>query len=80
MPKPIQIQGKDYYVNLAFVRGDPGTGDVNFVIELYDEEPSFTNDVASVEPAKSIQRYGDAASLYHQFKTAMEVLVAARSS
>ena len=74
MPKPIQIQGKDYYLNLDIVRGITATGEVNFVIELYDEEPSFTDGQASVGPVKAIQGLGDAASLYYQLETALEVL------
>jgi hypothetical protein len=80
MPQPIQIQGKDYYVNHSITRGSTETGDVNIVIELYDEEPSFLNGVASVEPVESIHIFGDAASLYYQFKEALEVLNVTRSS
>ena len=80
MPEPIQIQGDDYYVNLAFASGHTGTGDVNVVIELYAEKPSFTNGEASVEPVKMIHCFGDAASLYYQFKGFLEVLNATRSS
>jgi hypothetical protein len=53
MPKPIQIQGKDYYLNLSIIRGSAASGDVNIVLELYDEEPTFTNGDVSVEPVHS---------------------------
>ncbi len=79
MPEPIRIQGRDYYVNLDIISGSTASGDVNLVIELYEEEPTFTSDVASVEPVESIQCYGDAESLYHQFKDALKVLNATRS-
>ena len=79
MPKSIQIQGTDYYFNLDIVRGDTGTGEVNLVIELYDKEPSFENNIASVEPVQSIQCYGDAGTLYYELKPALEVLDATRS-
>ena len=49
------------------------------VVELYDEEPTFLNNVASVEPVQ-VHCYGDAATLYYQFKTALELLDAVRSS
>lgn len=80
MPKPIQIQGKDYYGNLSIARGSTSTGEVNIVIELYDEEPTFINSEASVEPVHMIHCYGDAPSLYHQLKTTLDVLNATRSS
>lgn len=67
-------------MNLDVIRGSTASGDVNLVIELYDEEPSFTNGVASLEPVRSIHCYGDAASLYYQFREALEVLNATRSS
>jgi hypothetical protein len=81
VPKPIQIQGKDYYVNLAVTRGSTASGEVNIVLELYDaaEEPVFTNDIASVEPVETIHCYGDAGTLYYQFHKALEVLNATRS-
>jgi hypothetical protein len=79
LPKPIQIQGRDYYVNLSVARGSTASGDVNVVVELYDEEPTFTNDEASVEPVQTIQCFGDAGSLYYQLKPALEVLDATRS-
>jgi len=79
MPKPILIQGKDQWVNLAIIRGDTAGGDVNLVLELYDEEPSWVNGVASVEPAKTIHAFGDAASLYDQFAEALKVLDLTRS-
>lgn len=79
MPKPIQIQGKDYYVNLSVIRGSTASGDVNIIVELYDEEPSFTDDEASVEPVQTLHCYGDAGSLYYQLKPALEVLDATRS-
>ena len=74
LPKPIQIQGKDYFVSLDTTRGSSGTGEVNLLIELYAEEPSFTNDNASVEPVQTIHCYGDAGTLYYQFEKALEVL------
>jgi hypothetical protein len=72
MPKPIQIKGKDYFVNVAVVRGNTASGDVNFFVELYDEEPSFVNGEASVEPVEMIQGFGDAGTLYYQLKGALE--------
>lgn len=80
MPKPIQIQGKDYYVHTVVVSGNTASGDVNIVIELYDEEPTFTNGEASVEPVQTIHAFGDAASLFHQLSEPMHVLDAVRSS
>jgi hypothetical protein len=79
MPKPVQIQGKDYYVNHSISRGETATGDVNMVIELYDEEPSWHNGVVSKKPVQSIHLFGDAGSLYYQFKEAIKVLDATRS-
>ena len=79
MPEPIQIQGKDYYVNVAVIRGSSKSGEVNIVIELYDEEPSFTNGEASAEPVKTIHCYGDAGSLYYQLKVPLQEWVAALS-
>ena len=49
------------------------------MIELYDKEPSFENNIASVEPVQSIQCYGDAGTLYYELKPALEVLDATRS-
>ena len=81
MPKPIQIDGSDYYLRLSAARGSTASGDVNIVVELYgpDEEPTFTNDVASVEPVRIFHCFGDAGTLYHQLKPAVEVLEATRS-
>lgn len=80
MPKPIQIQGRNYYVNLDIARGSTQSGEVNIVIELYGEEPRFVNNEASVEPVHTIHCYGDAASLYYQFKDALDVLNTTRTS
>ena len=77
--KPVQIQGKDYYLNLADASGSTKTGDVNVVIELYDEEPTFTNNEASVEPAQTFHCYGDAGAFYYALKPAVGVLEATRS-
>lgn len=79
MPKPIQIKGKDYFVNVGVVRGNTASGDVNFFVELYDEEPTFVNGEASVEPVEMIQGFGDAGTLYYQLKGALEALDAIRS-
>jgi hypothetical protein len=49
------------------------------VIELYDEEPTFRNNVASIEPVRSIECFGDAGTLYHLFKEGLEVLNATRN-
>lgn len=82
MPKTVQIQGKDYYLNLNVAQGSTASGDVNIVIELYDpsEEPTFSNGEASVEPVHSFHCFGDAGTFYHQLKPAFEVLQATRSS
>jgi hypothetical protein len=79
--KTIQIEGKDYYVSVGVVSGSTDTGEVNVVIELYgpDEEPTFTNDEASVEPVRTFHCYGDAGTLYHQLGPALDVLEATRS-
>lgn len=53
---------------------------MNIVIELYDEEPTFTNGEASVEPVQTIHCFGDAASLYYQLAEPLQVLNAVRSS
>ena len=79
MPKPIQIQGKDYYVNHTITRGETATGDVNIVIEVYDEEPSWVDGVVSKEPVESFQIFGDAGTLYYQFKDVIKVLDDTRS-
>jgi hypothetical protein len=50
------------------VRGSTASGEVNVVIELYDEAPTFVNDVASVEPVHTIHCYGDAGTFYSQLK------------
>jgi hypothetical protein len=80
VPKPIQIQSKDYYLHTVVVSGNTASGDVNIVIELYDEEPTFTNGEASVEPVQTIHCFGDAASLYNQLAQPLQVLNAVRSS
>jgi hypothetical protein len=69
VPKPIQIQGKDYYVKHGIISGSTETGDVNLVFELYDQEPSFTNGQASVKPVQTIQCFGDAETLYNLKRT-----------
>lgn len=79
MPKPIEIQGKPYYVSVAKATGSTGSGDVEIVIELFDEEPSWLNNVPNVEPVHTIRCHGDAGSLYHQVKEPVEVLNATRS-
>jgi hypothetical protein len=57
-------------------------GDVNIVIELYgaDEEPTFSNGEASVEPVHTFKCFGDADTFYHQLKPAFEVIEWVRSS
>ena len=80
MPKPILIQGKDYWVNCVVTKGNTASGDINIVIELYDEEPTFSDGKASTEPVESVHLFGDAASLYHQFEIPLQVLNVVRSS
>jgi hypothetical protein len=81
MPKPIEIQGKDYFINVATFRGSTESGNVEVVIELYDgaEEPSWTNNVPSVPPVHTIRCNGDAGTLYYQFQHAVELLNDVRS-
>lgn len=79
--RTVQIEGKDYYLNLNAAHGSTGSGDVNLVIELYDatEEPTFTNGQASVEPARIFHCFGDAGAFYYALKPAFEMLEVTRS-
>jgi hypothetical protein len=81
MPKSVEIQGRDYHVNVKTMRGNTASGNVEVVIELYDgkEEPSWTNGVPSVPPVQTIRLSGDAGTLYYQFQHAVELLNDVRS-
>jgi hypothetical protein len=79
MPKPIEIQGREYFVNVAKVTGSTESGQVEIVIELFDQEPSWLNGVPSVQPAHTIRCHGDAGTLYYQLHGTEEVLNLARS-
>jgi hypothetical protein len=76
---PIQVLGKDYYLSVGVVSGSTASGDVNVVVELYGEEPTFENDEALIEPVRTFHCFGDAGQLYHQLKPALDVLNATRS-
>jgi hypothetical protein len=82
MPKAIEIQGHSYFVHVKSVRGSTGNGEFVATIELFDgdgEEPSWMNDVPSVEPVHTIELSGDAGSLYYQLKEPVEVLNSTRN-
>jgi hypothetical protein len=67
---------------VSAVHGETKSGEVNIIVELYDgtePPPTFTNDVASVEPVHTFHAYGDVATFYYQLKSLFDLLDGVRS-
>ena len=68
MRKAVQIQGKDYDLHLVAATGMVPKGDVNIVVELYDQDPVFVNNEPNVEPVHTFHCFGDAGSFFHELE------------